>query len=845
MKKNHVKKYMRRGEIRRVWKKAVSILSCIVVFVTTYMLLLPAITMEKTAICGIEAHQHEESCWETETKLTCGLDEEDGHQHTDACFTTTRKLICTLEQHTHSEQCFNIKEQPSCALEEHSHTDECFREDRLLSCPLEETADHQHTEDCYEREKVLICGKEAHTHTSECFGEDASGLPSGAEGVEGKALDNAFDAANDATDHYDSGTETGSGEGLTYENTRDTEQGAPAESSTPDESISDENGTENIFDESGDEAAGTTDSGTDEFSGDNEETETGTGDTEILDPSDGSEGFDGSDEDEASDSETADPSLESGEDDSETGENSDENETSDIETGENSGENETSDAETAENSGENETSDAETGENSGENETSDAETAESSEENGTSDAETADSTAENRKEDAGEAASSEETERTEAAAEAAGEGTGDTQTASESASGTASETTSGEAKPGLSKTLTFEGPDYTVTASFDENAGIPSGASLSVEEITQDQDNYKKYSEQAEKAVGEEIEGKAAWVRLFDITIVKDGQTIEPTGPVSVQINYHEAMERPKNAEVKAVHFEGEKETPVVLDTKAQGEETSVEQVSFDTESFSVFAIVGTTIEKTVLASDGKNYKITVTYGPETKIPEGAELAVEEILPDEKTSSEDDAATTSVYEEYVSKTENALGLEEGTAGYIRLFDISIVDKDNPEKKHQPAEGSSAAVRIELADSSSESLNVVHFPDGSEEGEKVQNSTENGENGSVVEFRADGFSVYSIVDAPEPVPVGPTGWYAASSLVEIEAFGSDGFYLSHNKYYLTGELIHNVTDNIDRDGLVGTATTYDSVPEDVAGFETFIDRYSNGLAIERAAIDSLR
>ena len=107
---------MRRGEIRRVWKKAVSILSCIVVFVTTYMLLLPAITMEKTAICGIEAHQHDESCWETETKLTCGLDEEDGHQHTDDCFTTTRKLICTLEQHTHSEQCFNIKKQSQTDL---------------------------------------------------------------------------------------------------------------------------------------------------------------------------------------------------------------------------------------------------------------------------------------------------------------------------------------------------------------------------------------------------------------------------------------------------------------------------------------------------------------------------------------------------------------------------------------------------------------------------------------------------------------------------------------------------------------------------------------------------------
>ena len=251
MKKNHVRKYMRRGEIRRVWKKAVSILSCIVVFVTTYMLLLPAITMEKTAICGIEAHQHDESCWETETKLTCGMTEEDGHQHTDDCFTTTRKLICTLEQHTHSEQCFNIKEQPSCALEEHSHTDECFREDRLLSCPLEETADHQHTEDCYEREKVLICGKEAHTHTAECF------VSSGAEE---EAPEEGFNETFDA-----------------------------AESSTPDESISDENATENIFDESGDEAAGMTDSETGELSGNNEETETGADDTEILDPSDGYE----------------------------------------------------------------------------------------------------------------------------------------------------------------------------------------------------------------------------------------------------------------------------------------------------------------------------------------------------------------------------------------------------------------------------------------------------------------------------------------------------------------------------------------------------------------------------
>ena len=111
--------------------------------------------------------------------------------------------------------------------------------------------------------------------------------------------------------------------------------------------------------------------------------------------------------------------------------------------------------------------------------------------------------------------------------------------------------------------------------------------------------------------------------------------------------------------------------------------------------------------------------------------------------------------------------------------------------------------------------------MIHFPDDSAETETVQSSTEAGENGSVVEFRAESFSVYSIVDAPEPVPIIPAGWYVASSLDEIEELGSNGFYVSYNKYYLTGDLIHGVTDNSDRDGLVGTSTTYNSVPEELA------------------------
>ena len=38
--------YAKRHKRRRVWQKVVGSLACVVVFITTYMLILPAITME-------------------------------------------------------------------------------------------------------------------------------------------------------------------------------------------------------------------------------------------------------------------------------------------------------------------------------------------------------------------------------------------------------------------------------------------------------------------------------------------------------------------------------------------------------------------------------------------------------------------------------------------------------------------------------------------------------------------------------------------------------------------------------------------------------------------------------
>ena len=147
----------------------------------------------------------------------------------------------------------------------------------------------------------------------------------------------------------------------------------------------------------------------------------------------------------------------------------------------------------------------------------------------------------------------------------------------------------------------------------------------------------------------------------------------------------------------------------------------------------------GTSMEKIVLASDGHNYKVTVTCGTDAGIPENADLSVEEIT---KKSSE--------YDTYVANTENALGMEEGSAGYIRLFDIKIVDKDNPEVKYQPAEGTTVDVKIELADSESNTLSVVHFADGNSHGDIVNAETDK----HSVNFEAKSFSIYAVVDEGE-------------------------------------------------------------------------------------------
>ncbi|MCH5210544.1 MAG: leucine-rich repeat protein [Oscillospiraceae bacterium] len=94
---------------RRRWFRVVTSLAMVVVFVTTYLLILPAITIERSAICGMEEHTHTSSCYEEYTEFVCNLDEGEEHEHDDGCYDTFKELVCGMEEHVHDDSCFETE----------------------------------------------------------------------------------------------------------------------------------------------------------------------------------------------------------------------------------------------------------------------------------------------------------------------------------------------------------------------------------------------------------------------------------------------------------------------------------------------------------------------------------------------------------------------------------------------------------------------------------------------------------------------------------------------------------------------------------------------------------------
>ena len=224
---------------KKPWNRGVTGIAAVIVFITTYLLILPAITMTKDIVCGKKEHLHLDSCYQTTYKkvLDCPFAATEGmvvlHRHDETCYAPDGTLVCTLpevEGHVHSAECYGAEKDyfgsesvengfgaggfgegsadaftseegvdlfssttaaPLCGkaeLTEHFHGQECYDASGNLICGRSEAISHQHDEDCFRfvpDQRVLICGMEEHVHDDSCY-----------EGNEDDALDTVGDLAD-------------------------------------------------------------------------------------------------------------------------------------------------------------------------------------------------------------------------------------------------------------------------------------------------------------------------------------------------------------------------------------------------------------------------------------------------------------------------------------------------------------------------------------------------------------------------------------------------------------------------------------------------------------------------
>ena len=186
---------------RKWWQRAVRIMAIAVVFCTTYALILPAITMDTDAVCGMEPHVHDAGCYESrvlhtflcardtdtvmlhrhdsfcydeEENLICPLPEITEHVHDDACCAPVTVLLCK-ENHVHEAHCFEEHLEYICGMTEivpHAHEADCYDAAGNMICGLPQVVVHDHTDDCRqvsEPVEILICGLPEHIHVDACF----------------------------------------------------------------------------------------------------------------------------------------------------------------------------------------------------------------------------------------------------------------------------------------------------------------------------------------------------------------------------------------------------------------------------------------------------------------------------------------------------------------------------------------------------------------------------------------------------------------------------------------------------------------------------------------------------
>ena len=172
---------------------------------------------------------------------------------------------------------------------------------------------------------------------------------------------------------------------------------------------------------------------------------------------------------------------------------------------------------------------------------------------------------------------------------------------------------------------------------------------------------------------------------------------------------------------------------------------------------------------KSLTASDGNTYRVTVDYDTKSGIPQDAELVVAEI-------KEGDAG----YDEYVKKSAEKLGETAENVQFARAFDITLLNPETGEE-YQPTKDVQVSIELLNGDLNNyANVDVVHIHGKTNVKVDVLDSKISGE---AVKFETDGFSVYTIVSLKDANMLGDP----VTGLDDIKS--GIGYYISNQKYYM--------------------------------------------------------
>lgn len=156
----------------------------------------------------------------------------------------------------------------------------------------------------------------------------------------------------------------------------------------------------------------------------------------------------------------------------------------------------------------------------------------------------------------------------------------------------------------LEKTMTIGGNTYHITVAYDQNAGIPKGAELAVEEVS-----TEEYLAETATVLECGAEDEIFYTKFLDISIMYQGEIIEPKTSVKVTVELLDVEDGAQALEV--VHFS---------DIGAQKVDSQVDEggvVTFATDSFSIFGF--TSVLRALLSWTSDNSSYTLQSFPDLR----------------------------------------------------------------------------------------------------------------------------------------------------------------------------------------------------------------------------------